>query len=98
VIRHVALFRWTPESTDDQRAAVASALVELPALIPELRDYRFGPDAGLDPGRNHDFAVVADVDSADAYRAYATHPAHVRVLTEVVRPIVAERVAVQYEL
>jgi hypothetical protein len=98
VFRHVALFRWTAESTDAQRSAVPPALAELPALIPELRDYRFGPDAGLAPGANFDFAVVADVDSVDDFRTYATHPAHVRVLDEVVRPIMAERAAVQYEL
>jgi hypothetical protein len=98
VIRHVALFRWTPESTEEQRSAVVPALAELPGLIPELKEFRFGPDAGIDPGRNHDFAVVADVDSPDDYRIYADHPAHVRVITEVVRPILAERVAVQYEL
>jgi hypothetical protein len=98
VLRHVALFRWTEDSTDEQRAAVAPALAELPGLIAELRDYRFGPDAGLAPGANFDFAVVADVDSADDYRAYSTHPAHERVLNELVRPIMAERAAVQYEL
>jgi Stress responsive A/B Barrel Domain len=98
VLRHVALFRWTAESTDEQRSAVAPALAELPGLIPELRDYRFGPDAGLAPGGNYDFAVVADLDSVDDYRAYSAHPAHVRVLTEVVRPIVADRAAVQFEL
>ena len=98
MFRHVALFRWTEDSTDEQRSAVRSALAELPALIPELRDYRFGPDAGLDPGRNFDFAVVADVDSVEDYRAYSGHPAHVRVLTELLRPILADRAAVQYEL
>jgi Stress responsive A/B Barrel Domain len=98
VFRHVALFRWTAESTDEQRSAVASALAELPGIIPELRDYRFGSDAGLDPGRNFDFAVVADVESVDDYRVYSSHPAHVRVLTELLRPILADRAAVQYEL
>lgn len=98
MFRHVALFSWTPESTDQQRAAVASALAELPAVIPELRSFRFGPDAGLDPGRNHDFAVVADFESIDGYLVYATHPAHVRVITELLRPILAGRAAVQYEV
>ena len=97
MFRHVVLLRFAPEATAEQRRAVAEALAELPAQIPELRRYQFGADAGVSEG-NFDFAVVADCDDVDGYRAYATHPAHVAVITERIRPILAERVAVQYEV
>jgi len=93
---HVACFRWNEGTGRDDVAAVASALGELPAAIPELRDYRFGPDARLTQ-ENHDFAVVAAFDDRDGYLAYADHPAHLRVLTEVIRPRLAARAAVQFE-
>jgi Stress responsive A/B Barrel Domain len=96
VFIHVACFRWNEGTGPDDIAAVASALGELPASIPELRDYRFGPDARLAQG-NHDFAVVATFDDRDGYLAYADHPAHLRVLTEVIRPRLAARAAVQFE-
>jgi len=63
VLRHAVVFRWKEGTTDAQVAAVVSALRELPAHIPELRSYHFGPDLGLADG-NGDFAVVADVDDA----------------------------------
>lgn len=96
MFRHVALFRFTPDATDEQRQAVLDGLRSLPPEIPELHDYRVGPDAELAEG-NFDFAVVADFEDADGYRTYATHPAHEAVAAAHVRPILAERVAVQYE-
>lgn len=93
---HVACFRWKEGTVPDDVAAVASALGELPAAIRELREYRFGADLRLAAG-NHDFAVVATFDDRDGYAAYAGHPAHLRVLTEVIRPRLAARAAVQFE-
>ena len=93
---HVACFRWTEGTGPGEVAAVEAALGVLPGAIPELRDYRFGADAGVVEG-NHDFAVVATFDDRAGYLAYAGHPTHQRVLTEVIRPRLAARAAVQFE-
>jgi hypothetical protein len=96
MIRHVVLFRFQPEATAEQREALTAQLRALPAQIPELRAYHVGPDAGLNPG-NFEFAVTADFDDVSDYRVYADHPVHQAVIADYVRPILAERVAVQYE-
>ena len=70
------------------------ALAELPDRIPEIRRYAFGADLGLAEG-NYDFAVVGDFDDEDAYRRYAAHPEHQRVIAERIRPLIDSRVAVQ---
>jgi hypothetical protein len=96
VLRHVAVFRWadgTPAAAVD---AFASALGGLPGLIPEIRAYAFGADAGLGMSANADFAVVADFDDADGYATYAGHPDHQDVIVRLLRPIVGERMSVQY--
>jgi hypothetical protein len=95
MFRHVALFRWAPETTDAQKDAVAQGLRALPGAIPTLRAYRFGPDAQVNDG-NFDYAVVADFDDAAGYVAYRDHPAHQAILAKRIAPIVAERAAVQY--
>jgi hypothetical protein len=95
MFRHVVLFRWKPETTDAEKQAVRDALQALPAEIPCIRVYRFGDDAGLAEG-NFDFSVVADFDSQEDYREYAGHPAHQALIQDKLRPILAERVAVQY--
>ena len=96
MIRHVVLFRWTPEATAEQKRRVAEELSRLPALVPSLRDYRLGANLGLKPG-NFDFAVAADFDDVDGYLAYRDHPEHQAIVTEFIQPIVTERAAVQYE-
>lgn len=97
MFRHVVLFRFTPESTADQRRAMIDGLAELPAAIPEIRSYRIGPDVAETEG-NWDAAIVADFDSVDAWRVYRDHPLHQRRVSELVRPIVTDRAAVQLEL
>ncbi|MDP9403125.1 MAG: Dabb family protein [Actinomycetota bacterium] len=96
MFRHVAVFRWTAGTTDQQVQALHHALGHLPAAIPALRQYRTGPDAGLVNG-NWDFAVVADFDDAEGWRVYTAHPAHQKVIVELIKPVLAERAAVQYE-
>jgi hypothetical protein len=97
MFRHVVLFRWKPGTSDDAKAAVQQALAELPAAIPTLRDYRFGPDADVNAG-NFEFAVVADFDDVAGYLVYRDHPAHQAVIAEHIAPALAERAAVQFEL
>jgi stress responsive alpha/beta barrel protein len=96
MFRHVVLFTWTPEATEQQKKALERALGELPAQIRSIRDYRFGPDAGLNPA-NTDFAVVADFDDARGYLAYRDDPAHREVVERYVSPILAGRASLQYE-
>ncbi len=97
MFRHVVLITLSPEATDAQRHALLDGLAGLPAAIPEIRSYVYGVDAGLAEG-NATVAVVADFDDADGYRVYATHPAHVRVITELIRPIMVGRAAVQHQV
>jgi Stress responsive A/B Barrel Domain len=95
--RHVVLFRWRDDTTEEQTRTLADRLRELPGVIPELQAYAVGGDAGVNPG-NFDFAVVADFADQDAYLVYRDHPEHRKVIDECVTPIVAERCAVQYTL
>jgi hypothetical protein len=93
--RHVALFRWTADATDEERRRVPEALAGLPATIPEIRAYSFGPDVGGADG-HWDFAVIADFDDRAGWQAYQDHPDHQRVVRDVVAPIRAERATLQY--
>ncbi|HVF14222.1 MAG TPA: Dabb family protein [Acidimicrobiales bacterium] len=96
MLRHVAVFRWSEGASPADIEAFGSTLAGLPAVIPEIRSYRFGPDAGLGISANGDYAVVADFDDAAGYAAYARHPAHQDVIVRLLRPLVAERMSVQF--
>jgi hypothetical protein len=59
--------------------------------------YQIGSDAGINEG-NYDFVVVADFADRESYLVYRDHPYHLEIITETIRPIVADRAAVQYDL
>jgi hypothetical protein len=96
MLRHVVLFSWTPEATEEQKRRMTGEMGKLPSAISEIRGYRFGHDAGINQG-TYDFALVADFDDADGYRAYRDHPAHRAFVDQHITPIVARRASVQYE-
>ena len=97
MIRHVVMFRWRPEATDEQKQRVATELAALPPLMTGLVSFHCGADQGLVAG-NADFVVTADFESADAYLAYRHHPEHVAVVERAINPIVEQRTGVQFEL
>ncbi|WP_327089024.1 Dabb family protein [Nonomuraea sp. NBC_01738] len=97
MFRHIVLFTWSAEATDDQKATVAAELGKLTGVIPELRALALGSDAGISAG-NHDFALVADFDDVDGYTVYRDHPRHQAVIAEHIKPILAGRAAVQLQL
>jgi hypothetical protein len=96
MLRHVVLFTWTPEATDEQKQRVATELGTLPGLLPQIRAYQFGADAGINEG-SYDFGVVADFDDRDSYLAYRDDPRHRAIISQHIMPIVASRAAMQYE-
>jgi len=89
------MFRWEDTVDDEQVAAITAGLSTLPGLIPQIADYRFGGDAGVNEG-NFDFVVVADFASVDDYLAYRDHPDHRALIADLVTGNVADRAAVQY--
>lgn len=96
MLRHVALFRFKPEATNEQIEAAMVALSTLPDKIDALRKFRFGPNAGITEGA-WDFAVVAVLDDADDYATYRDHPAHRAVLREAIAPLISETARIQFE-
>lgn len=93
-LTHIVLVKAIDGATDAQLDEVVAALAELPGLIDEIRTYSVGRDQGLLDG-NWDMAVTGTFDSPEAFRAYVAHPAHQRVVQELLDPISAQRIRVQ---
>jgi hypothetical protein len=98
MIRHIVLFTWKADATDQQKKTVAAELLALSTTVPGIRAYHFGTDAGIVTAGNADFALTADFDDADAYLVYRNHPAHLEVLEKTINPILERRVAAQLEI
>lgn len=95
MLRHVALFRWKPETTAADVSKIEAALHQLPSKIPCILSYRYGRDLGVVDG-NADFALVADFADQEGLATYANHPDHLAVIESLIHPIMAQREAIQY--
>lgn len=93
-VAHLSHLRWKPDATADEIDRVGAELATLPGRLPGLVYYAFGPDLRLRDD-NADYAVLGVFADAGAYDAYATDPEHLRILREVISPILASRSAVQ---
>jgi hypothetical protein len=96
MIRHSVMFTWKPEATEEEKQRVATEVAKLPSIVPSVRAFVSGPDAGLNQG-NFDFAVTADFDDEDGYVAYRDDPGHREVVQRYITPILDRRAAVQFE-
>ena len=96
MIRHVAVFRFVPEFTIDQREHWMTLLRRLPEQIPELRSISVGADVLGGPA-SHELALVADFDDLDGLDAYTRHPAHAEIL-RISGPVKTSLATVDFEI
>ncbi len=78
MIRHVVLFKLSPDADPVEVEAWLGRLRELPSRIDFVRAFSVGRDE-LHLPRSYDVALVADMDSLDDVRRYGPHPAHAPV-------------------
>eukprot|EP00299_Pterocystis_sp_00344_P002392 c12703_g1_i1.p1 GENE.c12703_g1_i1~~c12703_g1_i1.p1 ORF type:complete len:111 (+),score=15.08 c12703_g1_i1:1-333(+) len=97
VVQHVVLLKFVETATQEQKDLVVTELRKLPNVIPQIKSFRVGADLGLDVARNSHVSVVAEFENEADYQVYATHEAHLQVITTYIRPIIAQggRTAVQ---
>lgn len=96
MITHIWSMTFTPETTDEQRAAFLAAMAALPHQIDGVTSFRSGTDLGLNPG-NSEVAIVAEFADADAWSAYINAPAHSTFVADHVTPLCASWNAIQFD-
>ncbi|HWM15348.1 MAG TPA: Dabb family protein [Microbacterium sp.] len=94
MILHLASFRWKPEVTEADIAALTAALMEMASAIPEIRSYVADTNLHLRPG-GADYGVAAILDDAAGLDTYLDHPDHLAVYEKYLGWMLAERSAVQ---
>ena len=97
MIRHVVIFTWSAAADAGRRAASVQALRGLQQDVGGMQSLVVAEDAGLTDG-NGDVVLIADFPDAEAFSRYAQHPAHLAVVAEHVRPWLAARSALQYQI
>ncbi len=97
MIRHVVTFTWDPTAGEERVAAAIAALRGLRQEVGGMSFLVVAEDAGLSDG-NASAVLIADFADAEAFYRYAQDPVHLSVVAEFVRPILAGRAAVQYQV
>lgn len=96
MFNHVGHLTLSPEATDAQIEGILDGLLALPGQVPGLVEGQAVRDAGLGEG-NATLRFHMRFESEDAWRAYGSHPAHVAVVTEHIKPVLAGKAFVQYD-
>lgn len=95
-MKHVVMFKL--KGSKEERKALAlrflEALMELLALIPELKSMETG--LNVNPAEDWDVVLIAGCDKFEDIARYAVHPAHQAALN-MIRPYIEMRACVDYE-
>ena len=101
MVKHIILWTLNPELTEEEKAAVKAGIKEglegLVGQMPGLIDVKVHIGGRL-PSSNADVMLDSTLESAEALKAYAVHPAHVAVANGKVRPYTVQRACLDFEL
>ena len=95
MLHHVVTFHLKSDAPADQVERISEAVHALGATLPEVRSLAVGSDLALREG-NASFAIVAEFDDVDAFKVYADHPEHMRIIKELIGPHIESRHPVQF--
>lgn len=101
MVKHIILWTLKEELSAEQKEEVKKGIKEglegLAGVVPGLVDIKVITSGRLGSS-NADVMLDSTLESPEALKAYATHPAHVEVANTKVRPYTALRSCLDYEL
>jgi hypothetical protein len=96
MIRHLLMFRWTDDSSPEDRTAALKALRAMQDTVPSIRSITV--QEALNPGeQSFDGLLEAHFDDAEGYGAYLTADSHLAAWTQYLQPVCAGLSAIQVE-
>ena len=99
MVKHVIIWKlkdMTDEEKAEHKRLIKEGLESLAGKIDGLTDIKVVTD--LLPTSTGDLMLDSIFVSAEALKGYSTHPEHVKVADEQVRPFVADRKCVDFEI
>lgn len=100
MVKHIILWTLDPELQGDEKLlairGIKQGLEDLKGRVPGLLDIRvYGGEQAL-PTSNCDVMLDATLESFEALKAYAAHPAHVAVADKLVKPFTVQRTCLDF--
>ena len=101
MVKHIILWKLRSELSDAEKRekalAIKQGLEGLKGQVPGLIDIHVQIDGRLETS-NADIMLDSTLESFDALKGYAVHPAHLAVANGVVRPNTELRTCLDYEM
>ena len=101
MVKHIILWTLRNELSEDEKNSVKAGIKEglesLKGVVPGLVDVNVIIDGRL-ASSNADVMLDCTLESEEALKAYAVHPAHVAVADSKVRPYTAVRSCLDFEI
>lgn len=95
MIKHILLFRFTEDSSDEQRQSMLDELATFPAQYPAMRSWTMGENrSSRDDRFSHGFVV--EFETEEQLVDYLATETHERFVRERFRPIIQERAIFSY--
>ena len=101
MVKHIILWKLRSEMSASEKQEAAQAIKEglesLQGQVPGLVDIHVQIDGRLESS-NADIMLDSTLESEEALKGYAVHPAHVAVANGVVRPNTEIRTCLDFEI
>lgn len=92
-VLHIVLFRWKPDTSEEQVEEAHRRLRELKRLIPGILEIHCGRNFS-ERGQGFETVLFVRFKDREALNAYLPHPAHRAVVEEAIQPIRESSLAV----
>ncbi len=98
MVHHIVMWNFKPEIEENQKEELKAVMEEnlkgLVGKVPGLLTVEFVSNPLS--SSTHEIALVTTLESAEDIACYATHPEHVKVADNYVRPYVTGRACLDY--
>lgn len=101
MVKHIILWKLRSELSaaekQEKAQAIKQGLESLQGVVPGLMDIHVQIDGRL-ASSNADIMLDSTLESEEALKGYAVHPAHLAVANGVVRPNTEQRTCLDFEI
>lgn len=101
MVKHIILWTLKDSLSEEEKIQIKKSIKEglesLKGVVPELTDIKVQIDGRL-ASSNADLMLDCTLESEEALKGYAVHPAHVAIANSRVRPFTAIRSCLDYTI
>lgn len=98
MFRQIRMNTWRDDAPEERIKEAIEALREIPGQVPEVRGWFQSESAARDRGDDFDFVLVVDFDDEEAYERYLHNPVHMRVVNELIKPLLERTVRIRCQV